>query len=127
MVSVFAPDAARSLGGLADPAAVPALLEALHAPEDDEWVRLRVAESVVLLGDENGIPVLLGLARNAEAKVVRATAFASVVAAGGGQTDPAGDVSKEKLELMERWHQQHAGHLTWDPATRTYQPHAMSR
>lgn len=62
---------AEALGRIGDPAAIAALEEALATPDEDEWVRLREAEALALLGSANGLAELEKIAVDGEARVLR--------------------------------------------------------
>ncbi|MBI1950014.1 MAG: metal ABC transporter permease [Acidobacteria bacterium] len=71
--------AASALGHLGNRSALPALLQGLKNQDEDEWVRLRIAQAVAGLGDTGAIPVLFDLARKADAKVTRLEALGTLV------------------------------------------------
>ncbi len=70
--------AAAALGRLGNRAALPALLQGLKNKDEDEWVRLRIAQAVAGLGDADAIPVLFDLARSADARVTRLEALGTL-------------------------------------------------
>ncbi len=121
-------NAARTLGSLGDTAALPPLKEAMGRHEEDEWVKLRVAEAVALLGDPAGIPALLELARAADARVVRVNALLAVMRlAGLADKTPADldDAAEESsLRALQQWWRDRGPSLRWDAASKTFLPHA---
>ncbi len=68
--------AAAALVQRRDPASIPALVAALSAANEDEWVRLHEAEALARLGQPAGHAALRALAQEAEAAVVRSRAAA---------------------------------------------------
>ena len=120
-------NAARALGRLGEPAAARPLLIVMGRPDEDEWVRLRAAESACLLGQTDALKGLLAIARSGDARLARLAALESVLAA-SGLPKPKGPITDaqaaENLERLDRWWQQHQGSLRWDAASRTYLPHA---
>ncbi len=114
-------NAARALGRLAEPAALPALHAAAEKAAEDEWVRLRAAESIALLGDPSGLESLIVLARAAEARLVRAAALEAIEGLGGPARGP-GRPEAEGLRDAERWWEDHAGRLRFDVARMRYLP-----
>ncbi len=116
--------AARALGVMRAPEALPALLRALEREEEDEWVRLRVCEAIVLLGGVEGIPALIKIARDAEARIVRSSAVDVLAEVSGlGRRNGAGSL-KDPLDVIERWWEDHGHALEWDPSTGTFLPHS---
>lgn len=115
--------AARALGKLGDPAAREPLLRALAKPSEDEWVRLREAEAAARCGAPEGIPILLSLARKADARMLRRQALE--IAAGiaglppGSATDEAATI-----ERLDTWWKRHGSALRWNAGNGTFEPHA---
>jgi len=70
--------AASALGRLGNRSALPALLQGLKNRDEDEWVRLRIAQAVTGLGDPDAIPVLFDLARGADARMTRLEALGTL-------------------------------------------------
>lgn len=70
--------AAAALTRLGNRSALPALLQGLKNKDEDEWVRLRIAQAVAGLGDADAIPVLFDLARSADARVTRLEALGTL-------------------------------------------------
>ena len=114
--------AAEALGALARPEAMAALGAALQKPEQDEWVSLRVAEALVRCGGAAGVPALIGLARDADAKLVRIEALRAALGFAGRPIAPslegaAGDTALADLEAFWRANQSRA---RWDAAARRF-------
>lgn len=126
--------AAAALGVLGETTALPALEAAMRRPGEDEWVRLRAAESVARLGDPSGIPVLLDLAEGAEARLARRSALGTLLTlsgAGGEAPAPSDESGSARLIAgLRRWWEEHgqtaggAARLRWDAGSATYHPHA---
>ncbi len=70
--------AAAALARLGNRSALPALLHGLKNRDEDEWVRLRIAQAVAGLGDPGAVPVLFDLARKAGARVTRLEALGTL-------------------------------------------------
>jgi zinc/manganese transport system permease protein len=103
--------------------AIPPLKQALKNKDEDEWVRLRMADALASLGDQEGLAVLLDLAREAEGKVTRLEALTTLARyAAIHDAPPADPDAAEGAALRNRleawWSSGHG--LTWDPDSRTY-------
>ncbi|MFQ5700844.1 MAG: HEAT repeat domain-containing protein, partial [Acidobacteriota bacterium] len=118
-------NAAKALGVLGDPAAIPALKRVMEVPGEDEWIRLQAAESVARLGDAAGLPLLLQLARHAEAGLARHEALEALVELSSLEM-PEDAGASEKLDLLAAWLERNRTDLTWDPASGTFLPHAAA-
>ncbi|HZI92761.1 MAG TPA: iron chelate uptake ABC transporter family permease subunit [Patescibacteria group bacterium] len=120
-------NAATALGALGDAAAVAPLTRVMTHAEEDEWVRLRAAGSVALLGETAGIPVLIEIARTGEARVARLEAIGILRrlsgSAGGAGAAPDQDSAAVVQEIDSWWRQNHAS-LHWDAARKVYLPAA---
>jgi len=116
--------AAVAMGRAGDPSALPALKQALKNKDEDEWVRLRIAQTISGLGDREGLPVLLQLAGEGEAKVSRLEAISTLLKlSGSGDSPPADPDSPEAKSLirkLDRWWTVDGPRLSWDPAARLY-------
>lgn len=75
--------AARKLGTIGDPRALPILLEAL--PKDSFWmVRQAIIQAVEMIGDARSIPALVDVAENDSFAVVRGYAAKTIERLGKG-------------------------------------------
>ena len=121
-------NAAKALGELQDRQAIEPLRRAMTRPDEDEWVRLRAAESVAGLGDPSGIPILLEIARSGDAGLARADALKQLTSLSGlaarKRKDPTDDESSALLQALTQWYQQHRDALRWDPIRKRYTPGA---
>ncbi len=118
--------AAQALGTMGDPAAIAGLMAALRTASEDEWVRLRAAQSAAALGSRDALPELLRLASSGEARLVRRQALDSA-AARAGLSAASGEGGDERtLAALTGWWERHGPELTWDPASGTYRPHATA-
>ena len=94
--------------------------------DEDEWVRLRAAESVAMLGDPAGIPALIQIARSGDARVARQSALKTLLSLSGldhgKPREPTDAEAPALMRTLERWWQQHHGDLQWDAARRSYRP-----
>ena len=100
--------------------------QALKNTDEDEWVRLRVSRAVGSMGDPEALPVLLDLARQAEAKVARFEALSTLVSlsglAGAAPPDPDAPDATALLSTIESWHASEGSRLRWDSPSRTFRP-----
>jgi zinc/manganese transport system permease protein len=120
-------NAATALGALGDASAVGPLATVMNNAEEDEWVRLRAADSVALLGDPAGIPVLIEIARSGEARVARIEALKMLRRLSGSAdgAEPTSDKdSAALLTEIDSWWRQHQASLRWDSAKKVYLPAA---
>ncbi|HEY3174304.1 MAG TPA: iron chelate uptake ABC transporter family permease subunit [Candidatus Polarisedimenticolia bacterium] len=123
-------NAARALGVLGDTSAVSPLGQRVTRKEEDEWVRLRAAEALVLLGQPSGLPALIEIARSGEARMARITALESLLAASGIAEAAGGAAGLDPgraetlLKAVGQWWQRHGSELRWEPASRSFLPHA---
>jgi zinc/manganese transport system permease protein len=116
-------NAARALGVLARPEAVPALTAALVRPDQDEWVNLREAEALVRCGGREGLGFLITAARGAEAQMVRRQALALALVFIGEPPPPApspgepgtANADEAALGRLDTWWQANATKARWDP------------
>lgn len=110
--------AAEALGVLAAPQAAGALEAALAKPDEDEWVSLHEADALVRCGGTRGMTVLLGLARDADAKLVRTAALAKALALAGkpAATDLDGAAFDSALADVIAWWQANESAARWDAA-----------
>ncbi|HEU4577230.1 MAG TPA: iron chelate uptake ABC transporter family permease subunit [Polyangiaceae bacterium] len=108
--------AAEALGALARPESVPALEAALAQPGQDEWVQLREAVALVRCGGPRGMSTLIGLAREADAQLVRSQALQQALAF-AGQAAPAGGAAQPALQQLETWWAANEEQARWDAAT----------
>ena len=118
--------AASALRSLRDRAAVPSLKHALWNSDEDEWVRLRMAQAVSDMGDPAGIPVLLDLARRADAKVARGEALTTLAQISGSPApaalDPESSEAAALLDKLGRWWRDHGSRLKWNNSERVFRP-----
>ncbi|HKB08085.1 MAG TPA: iron chelate uptake ABC transporter family permease subunit [Candidatus Polarisedimenticolia bacterium] len=116
--------AAAALARLGNRAALPALQQALKNKDEDEWVRLRIAQALAGLGAIDGIPVLLDLARNADAGMTRLEGMGTLARLAGIRdpvpSDPDSPEASAYLKALERFWTVDAGRLHYDEASRTY-------
>lgn len=116
--------AATALARLGNRAALPALQQALKNKDEDEWVRLRIAQALAGLGAIDGIPVLLDLARNADAGMTRLEGMGTLARLAGIRdpvpSDPDSPEASAYLKTLERFWTVDAGRLRYDEASRTY-------
>ncbi len=109
--------AAEALARLGRAEAAPGLEAALGVTGEDEWVRLREAEALVRSGGKHGMTFLLGLARDAEAKVVRTKAL-ELARQLAGQPPAAEDADPAKAEAgLEAWWAEREPKARWDGAS----------
>ncbi len=106
--------AADALGTLGSADVVPSLVAALPK-QDDEWVKLRIARALVRLGAKEGLPALLALAKDGEAKKVREEALAALLLA-------AGRDDKQVLGELSDWWKQNGDKLAWDASRKAFVP-----
>ncbi len=112
--------AAQALGAIGRPEAAPALAAALEVKEEDEWVQLRVAEALVRCGEPKGIPALVRMAREADAKLVRSDALKRALGLAGKPVPKSieGPEGKAALDDLARWWNESKDRARWDPAAR---------
>ncbi len=115
---------ATALARLDNRAALPALQQAMKSKDEDEWVRLRIAQAVAGLGDTDGVPVLLDLARSADAKMTRLEALGSLARLARFSdpvpADPDSSEGTAFLQKLDRFWTTEAKRLRFDEASRTY-------
>jgi len=109
-------NAAQALGALGRSDAAPALEAALGRPDQDEWVTLREADALVRCGGKAGMRALLGLARSAEAGLVRREALTRALTFAGKTPPVAGAAAAGALAELEAWWGAAEGSARWDPA-----------
>jgi len=118
--------AAIAIGRVGNRAALPALQQALKNRDEDEWVRLRIAQAAAALGDSDAIPVLLDLARNGDAKVTRLEAIGSLARlarlSDPPPSDPESSEGQAVLQKLDRFWTTEGKHLKFDEESRTYRP-----
>lgn len=116
--------AAAALGRAGDPSALPALKQALKNKDEDAWVRLRIAQTISSLGDREGIPVLLELAKEGDAKLSRLEAIASILKLTGSSEPPPADPDAPEatalIRKLDKWWSTDGPRLSWDPAAHVY-------
>ena len=117
--------AATALAQQGTRAALPALKQGLRNSDEDEWVRVRLAQAVAGMGDVTGIPVLLEIARQGDATLARIQALQTLSQVAGVEgddpTDPASSEWQARVEQIEAWWRQGDDPLRWDEATHTFQ------
>jgi zinc/manganese transport system permease protein len=106
--------AALALGSLGRSEAVPALEAALAQPDQDEWVHLRQAEALVRCGGSKGMNVLIAMASDADASLVRAQALEKALAFAGQPAAPGGEAAA--LQSLKAWWAANGARAHWDPA-----------
>jgi zinc/manganese transport system permease protein len=118
--------AASALGRLGSRSAIPHLGQALKNLDEDDWVRFRMAQALIDLGDEEGLRVLLDLARSSEARVVRLEALTSLAHRARFPdpipASPDGEDARRLLSKLESWLGTYRGRLEWDSTTRSFHP-----
>jgi len=116
--------AAAALVKLGDPSALPALKQGLKNRDEDEWVRLRMGQAVAGLGDSDGIPVLLDLAKEGDAKVTRLEALSTLSKLAALPDAPPGEPDSPEgaslIRTLDFWWKRDGARLKWDPASHTY-------
>jgi len=99
--------AAIALGRRRDRSALPALRQGLKNQDEDEWVRLRMAQAAASLGDPGGISILIDLAKKGEAKVTRLEALTTLARLAELPEDPPQEpdsqAGTEMLRKIDRW------------------------
>jgi len=99
--------AAVALGRMRNRSALPPLKQHLANEDEDTWVRLRLAQSVVALGDSDGIPFLLDLAASGEGALTRLEALITLSRIAGmdgpALDDPAGQAAQARLRALRAW------------------------
>ncbi len=99
--------AAAALGRLGNRAALPALKQALRNQDEDEWVRLRIAQAITALGDWEGVPALIDLAKGGEAKVTRLEALTTLTKLASisdpTPADPDSEAGTALFRRVNRW------------------------
>lgn len=99
--------AAAALGRLGNRAAIPALAQGLKNPDEDVWVRLRIAQALAGLGASEGVAALLDLAQRSDAKMTRLEALITLGKLAGVQdpppTDPDSEAGTLLLRKLTRW------------------------
>ncbi|MEO8184975.1 MAG: iron chelate uptake ABC transporter family permease subunit [Deltaproteobacteria bacterium] len=110
--------AAEAIGALGRPEAVAALEAALEQRDQDEWVHLREAEALVRCGGQKGMNVLLQLANDADARLVRVQALQKALAF-AGQPALAADAADAPaaLQRLRTWWAANGSRAHWDPAS----------
>lgn len=118
--------AAAALARFGDPAALPALKQGLKNRDEDEWVRLRMGQTVTGLGDPDGIATLLELAKGGGTKVTRLEALATLAKVTAlpdpPPADPDSPQAVETIRKIEEWWRKNRANLRWDATSRTYRP-----
>ncbi|MFQ5877361.1 MAG: iron chelate uptake ABC transporter family permease subunit [Acidobacteriota bacterium] len=118
--------AAEALARLGSRSAAPPLKQALRNRDEDEWVRLRMAQALAGLGDRDGLEILLQVAHGAAARLTRLEALAALArfAAFPDPTpsDPDSEEGAALLGRVEAWWTRHRDRLEWDPDSRTFRP-----
>jgi ABC-type Mn2+/Zn2+ transport system permease subunit len=117
-------NAASSLMRLGDPSALPALRQGLANRDEDEWVRLQMAGAVAELGDKEGIPPLLDLARKGDAKLTRLQAL-TLLAKLSALPDPVpaepdSPEGEALIRKLDAWWRKMGARLKWDASARCY-------
>ncbi len=110
--------AAVALGFLGRPEAAPPLEAALAVKDEDEWVALREAEALVRCGGAKGMTVLIRIAAEGDAGLVRAEALklALLFAGRPAVADPGSAGGKAALKDLAAWWKGEEGKARWDAA-----------
>jgi HEAT repeat protein len=116
--------AAKALGRAGNRSVLPALESHLADPHEDEWVRLRIAESMAGLGDPGALPALVTLAASGDAGLTRLEAL-NILSRLAGLSGPAldapdTDAAKERLAAVRSWFGDGSG-LRWDSKSGRFQ------
>jgi hypothetical protein len=110
--------AAEALGALGRAESVPALEAALAQKGQDEWVQLRQAVALVRCGGPKGMTALIGLAKDADAQLVRSQALQQACAfAGQPPPAPTDSGAQQALQQLETWWAANGPQARWDAAT----------
>jgi zinc/manganese transport system permease protein len=94
--------AASALARLRSRSALPALQQGLKNDDEDEWVRLRLAQAVVALGEPGGARVLMDLAKRGEARMTRLEAIRTLLRLAGISSPPPEDPDSEEGQALLR-------------------------
>jgi len=109
--------AAAALGMLGRAEAAAALEAALGQSDQDEWVHLREAEALVRCGGRKGMSVLIAMASDADAQLVRAQALEKALGFAGQPAQPAGDAAAATaLHSLKAWWAANEARAHWDAA-----------
>jgi hypothetical protein len=107
--------AAEALGVLGRPEAAAALEAALEQRDQDEWVHLREAEALVRCGGPKGMDVLLQMAKEADAQLVRVQALQKALAFAGQPALAAdGADAPAALERLTSWWAANGSRAHWE-------------
>jgi hypothetical protein len=107
--------AAEALGALGRPEAAAALEAALDQRDQDEWVHLREAEALVRCGGPKGMNVLLQMAKDADAQLVRVQALQKALAFAGQPPLAAdGADAPAALERLTSWWAANGSRAHWE-------------
>lgn len=116
--------AASALAARGDRSAVPPLQQALAQEHEDEWARLKIASALASLGSADGLPVLLEIAAQGDARLVRIEALKTLCALGGFDLpdgdDPDSEDGAALIEKLDRWVGKDGAPPRWDPDARLY-------
>jgi len=107
--------AAEAIGALGRPEAAAALEAALEQRDQDEWVHLREAEALIRCGGRKGMNVLLQMAQDADAQLVRVQALQKALAF-AGQPPLAADAADAPaaLQRLTTWWAANGARARWD-------------
>jgi zinc/manganese transport system permease protein len=110
--------AAQALGVIARREAAAPLTAALHNQDQDEWVNLREADALVRCGGADGMAVLLKMASDADAKLVRLEALRLALAFAGHAAPSSleGPAGAEALASVSAWWTANQSSATWNAA-----------
>jgi zinc/manganese transport system permease protein len=116
--------AAQALERSGSRSAVPPLRQALRNADEDEWVRLRMAQALAGLGEVEGLPILLDLARRGDARLARMEALSTFLRltrqVDPPPSDPDSQEGRALLRRLDQFWRKHGKDLKWDEASRTY-------
>jgi zinc/manganese transport system permease protein len=118
--------AAIALGRSPNRAVIVPLKRALANKDEDEWVRLRLAQSVAGFGDRDAVPVLFELAEKGDAALTRLEALNTLSRLFGRKDPPlddaGGDAARARLGELRSWWKTHGAAARFDAATGTFVP-----
>ena len=115
----------RSLRSLESEFSIGPLLARL-AVEEDEFLKVEMAECVLELGDPRGIPALLDIMDEGEVSQVRKDAHEHLIAHTKldfpFSADPSPGSNDDQIEPYRRWWRENAEKLEWEPSSRVFRP-----
>ncbi len=116
--------AAQALGRSGSRAAVAPLRHALRNADEDEWVRLRMAQALAGLGEVEALPILLELARGGDARLARMDALSTFLGltrqSDPSSADPDSEEGRALLQRLDQFWSKRRKDLKWDEASRAF-------